>query len=493
MTSRRNGSTIACNKWHAYKREERHAPWKFFLPIIGQEPILAVGLDGTCLASLARSWNTVHVHCRQDGDIKWALEHGESLGQIYQFEKLDNLTSTGPKYSAIAVNTDVLKACNPAMVSDLLQPGGCAVWIGTSWNIHRMFGSLKKEFQSVRTYASLPPGAAKILVPLSTSRSALAGLRLFIPVRWRNRFLLQVALATSISGFQKLLGVKQVVVTKKAGQCPESMYLLSWLGELLGCRVWEAAVYSGWRNLTLQLLDSHSKVLCVAKIADNPFGSLATRREINALTRLGTISRIRNYIPKLIATGQWHDHSVEIQEAIGADCRIRSNHTMSTEHIAFLKALAGIDQCEMTIQEWPRWNEIRRWAHEGRLPSEKVRPSILAMINLCSEQFHKTKLPFHRVHGDFTPWHALILKDGLKVIDWEDSEVGLPFNDMVHFLMQGRENVPIESLLHEPLSYLRLSAEQLNFIKTVRYHNHILRIAVLCHIEFGNNDARWLR
>ena len=43
----------------------------------------------------------------------------------------------------------------------------------------------------------------------------------------------------------------------------------------------------------------------------------------------------------------------------------------------------------------------------------------------------------HRTHGDFAPWNIRTGTDGLKIIDWEDSDLaGVVYTDVFHFVFR---------------------------------------------------------
>ena len=72
MTKRESPKNQFYSYWHSYQLKDRHAPWKVFLPISKKKPILVLGLFGSDLASLGRSWELVHVYKSEESDIKWA-------------------------------------------------------------------------------------------------------------------------------------------------------------------------------------------------------------------------------------------------------------------------------------------------------------------------------------------------------------------------------------------------------------------------------------
>jgi aminoglycoside phosphotransferase (APT) family kinase protein len=147
-------------------------------------------------------------------------------------------------------------------------------------------------------------------------------------------------------------------------------------------------------------------------------------------------------------------YAFQIQANAGFS-RSRCNSHLSEAHLKFLALLSQVDRCEMPLEDWPQWAVLWRWAHEGEFASKKEAESVRAAVESCGRRLADRNVPFHRVHGDFSPWHTMLGFNGLKVIDWEESEPhGLPLFDAVHFILvqyaYGKnKELPIERIIND--------------------------------------------
>ena len=171
---------------------------------------------------------------------------------------------------------------------------------------------------------------------------------------------------------------------------------------------------------------------------------------------------MQRFVPKIILQGNWQDHTLAVQTAVTQKCY---SSALNSEHQEFLENLSQMDKCEATLSQWPRWAEILEWTAHGRFGSTKEAAMLRMALEQSAHKLKDKKLYFHRVHGDFAPWHALLGYDGLKVVDWQDSEaMGLPYYDSVHFLLRAisiNKSLDIGKLLADPLGYLGLNQDSL--------------------------------
>jgi hypothetical protein len=422
-------------RWHTYRLEERHAPWKVLLPIAANGPVLAVGLEGNGLAGLARSWKTVFVHRCRENELQWAAEQGKSLGQDYRFESLGKVEAKTPGYSAIAVGANFPGAIDPGVAFRLLEPGGSALWVGSFRSLPSVKELVQSGYQQIRRYAILPPGTGKIIVPLGDGRLTQAGLDLYRPLRWYNQGAVKIGKLIASLPCRGLLGYKQVLLARKPGRLAANAYLLDWLGQRMGCGLEDVSIFTGWTKLVLQLYDSDGRVVGLAKLADIALGQYGIEQESLTLQRLEAVAEFQDIIPRILTVGEWGGHTVQVQTAVDLSDKKYSTE-ISPAHREFLLALSRLDQSEGSLDKWPHWAEIWRWAHEVRCSSPKEAETLRVAVERCADNLGKGKIEFHRVHGDFTPWQALLGPKGLTVFDWEESEeLGLPLMDAVHFVM----------------------------------------------------------
>ena len=424
--------------------QERLAAWKVCLPIIPKLPILATGLEGISLLSLARSWDSVHVHQCEKRVFEWVKEQVKELDLGTEFKIVDEEELYCSEYHAIAIGSEGGILNDPRRVRQLLKPGGSVVWIGPRNSVPNLRLLNKEGYDSIRRYAVLPPNTCKVIIPTSKGTSACSGLKFYTPGKWHNRLAVKCFHMMSKCGLQGGLGVKQIVVAKKPGSLPKDAYLVDWLSDLLGHRVADMAIYPGsnqapgQRKITLQVLDDNGRALAIVKIADTTPAKRAIEKESVILKRLQQFDDLRYSVPKVIASENWHDHAVQIQEFVGFN-KNKYATRVTPAHLKFLEALGKIDQHEMTLEDWPLWSQMLRKAQEGKFGLPREASKIREALDYCAKRLGSNKLLFHRIHGDFTPWNVFKREDKVIVVDWEDSEQhGLPLYDLIHFVFRER-------------------------------------------------------
>jgi hypothetical protein len=422
--------------------EERQAAWKVFLPLAPKMPILAIGLSKNILVNLARSWTVVHAYGIPHHDIQWAIQQIERLGLISRIIEIKSLESVDSTYCSIAINVESQRKWPFERTFYLLAPGGAVVWIGRNTYIPSANNLLKQDCVRIRKYAILPPHGFRIIVPLNHGRLTHTGLGLFVPGRASNRLAVYLARLISIAGCQELLGLRQVVVTRKGGLLSGGSYFLDWVSQQLNLKVSDATVFPGnnynvgVRKLTLQLLDKNGQVIGIAKLADMEGARKAIEREALALKRLENISELRPAIPKIITQSEWHRHAVQVQTAVGP-VRKTFCKNLRKEHLEFLARLSQVDQIEMPLEKWPHWPKMWHWAHNSKFTSPNNIKPVSALVEKCAHKLKDLRIPFHRIHGDFARWNVLFGENKLSIVDWEQSDsMGLPCYDLVYFLVR---------------------------------------------------------
>lgn len=489
--------------WHACRRNERHLSWKFFLPVTPGIPVLAVGLSGSELASLGRSWDTVHVWMSHEKEIEGARAQGASLGQKYRFEKITKTGAKNSGYRAIAVKGDPAGLFDPQAAFRLLEPGGTAAWVGQKGSVPSKRQLSQQGFHEVRAYAPLrSPSGNTIIIPLDENRATLAGLGLMSPLRRHNRWALNVCRLGSFAGAQGLLCRERLMIARKPGQIDREEYFTERVGMTLGDRVNNVSVYTGWTKLIIQLLDRQSRIIGFSRVADTPFGRLSIDRECAALQSLEDIAEMEGFIPKVIHAGEWRGHTVLTQTTPDVGRRYYAGK-LTPVHLAFLKRMSHLERKEAPIDRWPHWETLRRFAKEGPFPSAGTAQAFIEAVNRSADWLANRDIPLHRVHGDFSPMHALLGSQGLAVIDWEGSEPdGLPLFDAVHFSLaplhytRGNRNALVQRMVDSRfLPYISPEVEK--YATSQRFDPEINRLANLYAYMVITNPlsrfARWNR
>ena len=414
--------------------ENSPAPWKVLLPF-SEGPILAVGLRAGELASFARCWKIIHTFKCHQHEVDWAGEQAQDLGYECKFESF-NFLNHKAIYTAIGVHSAFLRACDPEVAFSLLKPGGAVAWFPGYRGLPSTVDLGRKSFESAKSYAFLPPNSGNILVPIGDSRMTMAGLNLYVPGKWLNRLALRIAKTVSAAGFPKTLGIKRVVVARKSGSLADGQYLVNWLSRKIGQPVEDVSIYNGWTKTVLQLLDRQGHVIGFAKIANTELGRQGILRETDALRHLETAPTLKNLVPRILSSGDWQRCTFQVQTAPALGPR-KFTAKLTRAHLDFLTRLSQTDQREMLLEQWPCWPVIWNWAHDGQFSSPKESEIVRTTVGECADILRNAKIPFHRIHGDFSPWNALMGADGLGVVDWEESEEnGLPLFDAINFAVK---------------------------------------------------------
>jgi len=444
---------------------ERCVAWKYLLPMAEGGDLLAIGFSAVAVAGLTRSWPRIRA---VSGG--WAST-GSPVGE-----------SRPASWAAVAVAADSRNwRPQPADLLHLVAPGGAVAWVGSGETVPTDAALRAAGFEVISRHAVLPPGTIKVLVPLNAGRATCAALNLYIPGGRLNRALVLVMRMLARFGLQRLLGRSQVVIARRPGRLAQGDYLLDWLSIGLGRPVAEAAIYPGTndapgrRKVTIQLLDAEGRVMGIAKVADTDPAAAALEREAALLDRLRRNPALADSIPRIAARGNWHGHAIQVQtplEHTAASFR----PVWTARHQEFMDHLAAIDTVVMPLDRWPGLPGLLGWVRcevgNQPGPGERERQAVERAVSRLAA----VRLPFHRVHGDFTPWNVFAHNDRIMVFDWEDSEAqGLPLSDLFHF------QIIEETCLRRPYTTERLFAstprsfgieEQLNrFCDSLGAHN----------------------
>lgn len=440
VSFRTNHCSLELSKWHAYTRSERHAGWKVFLPISANASIFTVGLKGSDLASLGRTWKKIYVYKSTEKDLEWANEQAKSLGHQYHFEEVESLGPITSGYDAIAINGKFTHIMDPEKAYRLLYEGGTVIWFGPSWLLPSEKSLHRQGYCNIRKYAILPPTNERVIVPLSHTKLTHAGLTFYAPPGWRNGLSSRIAhLATSIH-FHEWLSWNKLVLANKPGESTGQDYLLDVLSDQLGIPIIDMAIYIGWTKLVLQLLSNDCNVVGIAKIADINLGRSRIERETASLRHLEGVAELKGVVPRIMTIGKWGGHTVQVQTWARSSNVVRHTKELTQAHINFFVILSELPSRTMYLKDWPQWPLLRQWVSEG-IPAPKLEAeAIRQLLTECADNLTKQKIRFHRIHGDFTPWNAYLGSNGLIVVDWEESDpCGLPLFDAAYFILN-RDN-----------------------------------------------------
>ncbi len=357
------------------------APWEAFLPVVDGEPILSVGADLSEVSGPGLPWDCVHV-CdpgeEEPGVHARTIEARALRGHVVRVKRAD--VARG-RYCAVALGPGSHGFMDPRSLLGLVKAGGAVGWLGSAWSVPRRSLLERCGFDRARSYAVLPPGSGKIVLPISEGGCARAGLDLYTPGRWRNRVLVRMARWAAATGSQALLGWRQIVVARAPGHLDGDAFLLGWLSQALGCRIADATVYVAPQKLTLQLLTEGGRTSGVAKFARNPCGDERVRHEAEVLGLLARVKEVRGSVPCILAAGEWKGRAVQVQSALRAHPG-RYSASPTARHVSFLSALACVDRREMTLRQWHCWPELLRWSRAHRLSSAQEAGAVRDALRL---------------------------------------------------------------------------------------------------------------
>jgi hypothetical protein len=475
-------------EWHNYRLEERHAPWKLLLPISKTSPILAINLRGSELASLARSWGVVHFYGSPLSEIEWANKQSLSLGHNYSFVEVDNPNSLRFGYPAIAINIDVRLHITQEKIFRMLEPGGTAVWIGKRNQIPSAAELAREGYKDIRRFSFLPPSSRKIMLPLNDGRMTKQCLKMICPINLKNKLAVKMGHVAISIGAHDFLSANQVITGFKQGRLLDGEYFIDWINDHVQQPAAWMSIYAGWSKLVCQLFDNQFHVTGFAKFADTAAGRKGIERESSVIRMLSILPAMKDSMPKIQLLREWQGHTIQIQTTEGLTSR-KCTKKLTLAHLDFLQKLSSIDRCEMFLEQWPTWTKIREWVDESASFSPTNMHKLREELKRTERALASVKIPFHRVHGDFAPWHALDGRNGIVVVDWEQSESsGLPFFDAANYLLSQTTNLkekPFDIEFLNPCLAIALSKRSaLNSLcRNLNVSQDIARLAVLyCYI-----------
>ena len=424
--------------------DERLAAWKAYLPVVPEGPVLAVGLDSAGLLSLARSWRHVHAWRCGGSDVGIAAVQAERQDIDTDIKTVGDSGLNGHGYHAIAVRGALSGADADALYGRLL-PGGALIHVGGGACGRRLLSLGSVPGGRASEYALLPARDPKVIIPLASPAMTLSGLRFYLPRRRYRRMWVRIGGLALRAGVPGLLGRRRMIKVTKPGALPGDAYLLDWIGRLIGTRACDAAAYIGnnrtpRRRLTLQVFDYSGRAVSVVKVADTEDARDVSSRETAALSAISQAAVLRGSIPNVISHEDWQGYSVMAQGFVPMN-GIRYPAGLTPAHVSFLESLGRVGRNEMRLLDWPKWREIEAWSMTWPFASKEEGELAGKTVRWLREDFGETRFVFHRAHGDFTPWNALVTDGGgLMVFDWEYSTpFGLPFYDLAYFALKTHE------------------------------------------------------
>ncbi|GII24154.1 phosphotransferase [Planosporangium mesophilum] len=280
------------------------------------------------------------------------------------------------------------------------------------------------------------PNARKprLLVPADSRRVAAAAVRRYAEPTTRTGRLGRTAIVAALrTGASALLLRDRVRV--QAGTDSFPAHLAGVLGDGLALSVHIGPARAN-RKPVLQVFDARGHTVAFVKLGTNPLTRGLVRAEAAALTTLGHAGLRSITVPKVLHTGQWHDHEVLVLEALPT-WRKRVPLT-APRLVTAMTELAG---CCGT-----RRSGLRGSGYASRLRTrlEAVADSpdgrqLAGAAERVLDAAGELRLDFGAWHGDWAPWNMATLDDTLLVWDWERFTPGVPAGfDALHHDLQRR-------------------------------------------------------
>jgi thymidylate kinase len=187
------------------------------------------------------------------------------------------------------------------------------------------------------------------------------------------------------------------------------------------------------RKPVIQIMESTGNILGYAKIGWNNETVELVKNETHVLELLSH-NQLSFQVPELIHKDDWNGNYVCIQSPANQKAGSASQKPIPI----YIKAIEEIAEMNITfniISETQFWNSIIK--RKDNIQNSYYRYVIERGIDFIVNNNRDQKIPFHRNHGDFAPWNALISNNQLFLYDWEYSQEYAPaFYDIFHFILQ---------------------------------------------------------
>lgn len=313
-----------------------------------------------------------------------------------------------------------LDHCDISSVADIVNgmyPSWLCAW-GSGSAISRLRESLG-GFRSVHEYALLPADNPRVVVPLSSSKHVIAGLRLHRPGRWVAKFGLLAARGLTKIGYFGLLRRQVLLVATRSSDCPIGVVYAK-LCVSMQTEQQDYALYFGVqgdnRKTVVLPVKKNSQPNVILKIAESIKARAALKNEAQALQSLANTS-LANQIPKLIGM-----EDTECSVTLHQEYRARqymSTAGMSRAAVDFLVALSHLERCVRPLAAVLAQSDLMT-VNEARAAGKIAYARVKGCLDALAES--GVMIWSHRSHGDFAPWNCSWTTKGFFVFDWEMSQ-----------------------------------------------------------------------
>lgn len=185
------------------------------------------------------------------------------------------------------------------------------------------------------------------------------------------------------------------------------------------------------RKPVLQALDSHGRLLGIAKVGINPLTKGLARVEATALRTLGHCHFNEVVVPTLIAEDEWHGLSIMCQSALPiSGLRTDFDRDRSNDAMREVAECLGVEEASWRSSVYLRG--LRERFHDD------ADGPIVALADLAMDGIESAGadhvVRFGAWHGDWSKWNMAQSPTRTLLWDWERFDTGVPVGyDALHF------------------------------------------------------------
>ena len=293
--------------------------------------------------------------------------------------------------------------------------------------LQKALGAQPSEEGKVFLHILLPDGRSYLLPP-NSRKAAVQGLSLYIPQKPKAKLLKSVLNAGLRSGLAYYY-LPRINLDLRD--------LEKYLSEIFGWRDFSLAMSLGTPGLhrkpVVQVMSQKGEVLSYMKMGWNEETRRLVENEALTLQRLQENS-LPFLVPRVLFAGERQERFLCVQSPPLQDvCPAPYEWTSLYEEA--LKGMVSLGLKYLRLKESAFWKRLSD--RVNRMEDGYWCPVVERSMERVLSQWGDEKLPFHPAHGDFTPWNAFLVNDGLYLYDWEYAFEEAPVGyDFFHFVVQ---------------------------------------------------------
>jgi hypothetical protein len=290
---------------------------------------------------------------------------------------------------------------------------------------------LRRMFPALREYAFVPSSHPQVLIPLASGRHAAASLSLHRPGRRVSRAAFRLLTIAARLRFYLPLRNRVLLIAVRSTDVAPSGAIAADMGLHPDSQSIDYALYLGTtfgnrKTVILPLPDGDPENIVKHGVSTNAMN--AVRTEATVLRDLEQSSLAR-YVPRVHALVPADGALVLTQEY--RQRRPVSAAVLQPEVVRFLAGLSAVNRDVKPVAFL-----LKEMGVDGSDTGSEGAASMESLLRGRLEDLSNAGAGFyvHRCHGDFTPWNCLWTRQGLMVIDWEESRPhGLALQDAFNY------------------------------------------------------------